>query len=430
LSGRREPTPRPVLGALALAGPAALFALDTGLALARRWRPRTFDGHVVLALGAAVAVAAVLVLLTREGARFVSRNGARLLLALLATLAGCAAAEAVLAIRADWVRRRDYHHRAPHLRIELNPDPTALRGLAARAHFTTNSRGVRGPECPPGAYRILAVGGSTTEGYFFDDDVVWTGRLRILLGEGTWVGNVGMSGYQSRNHLTFVQEGPLAGEADVLLFLIGVNDLQSDLETALPPPPPLPAPLWTKLRLTGGLFELVDGKPVERPVDAIWIEDPTGSVYNARRCRRAGPFLDRIPDLDRKVAAYRERVAALVAAARARGARPVFVTQPVLWKRDLSEDERSLLWFGWLREGDRVAYLTPECLRDAMDRYNAALLAETASLGAECIDVSDMCGVERFFTDDCHYTIEGSLALADRLAQWFRAHPAGERPRR
>jgi hypothetical protein len=145
--------------------------------------------------------------------------------------------------------------------------------------------------------------------------------------------------------------------------------------------------------------------------------------YKVRRLRRAVPLSDARPALDVPLAAYGERIVALAAASHARHARPVFVTQPVLRRRGLSERAEALLWFGWFAEGTRVHFLTAERLREVMDRYNAALVAACERAGAECVDVTAMSGDERYFLDDCHFTDAGSEELARRLAEWFRAHP-------
>ena len=82
----------------------------------------------------------------------------------------------------------------------------SLPGVSGPAQFTINDWGVRGPDFgSEGEYRILAVGGSTTECAVLDEGETWTSLLQAGLAERFpdrrfWVGNVGRSGHSTRDH--------------------------------------------------------------------------------------------------------------------------------------------------------------------------------------------------------------------------------------
>src|SRR5262249_1685256 len=75
---------------------------------------------------------------------------------------------------------------------------------------------------------ILAVGGSTTECLYLDQEEAWPRMLERQLnglGKQTWIGNVGKSGLRTREHVVQVEilldQHP---RLDTVLMLVGQND--------------------------------------------------------------------------------------------------------------------------------------------------------------------------------------------------------------
>ena len=54
-------------------------------------------------------------------------------------------------------------------------------------------------------------------------------------------------------------------------------------------------------------------------------------------------------------------------------------------------------------------------MRRGMDVYNERLLAVTAELGVECVDLSGMHGNPEYFYDDCHFNPAGAREVARLL---------------
>lgn len=118
------------------------------------------------------------------------------------------------------------------------PLPEFVPGVRDTAHFDTNQFGIRGPDFGPDGseYRILAVGGSTTECAMLDQPETWTALVGKAIpatasGEKVWVGNVGRSGLTSRDHVVemkyFVPQLP---RLDRVVIMVGINDLTSALK--------------------------------------------------------------------------------------------------------------------------------------------------------------------------------------------------------
>jgi len=96
--------------------------------------------------------------------------------------------------------------------------------------------GYVGPPLPRDndVYRVVAVGGSTTECGNLDDFETWPRLLMEAINVqqqrvSVWVANAGQSGRNTVDHLTLFQTLPILSKVDMLIFLIGINDLIASL---------------------------------------------------------------------------------------------------------------------------------------------------------------------------------------------------------
>ena len=332
----------------------------------------------------------------------------------------------------------EYHCRAPHLDVTFKPQADIMPGITGESRYSTNAFGIRGPEFPPrgDAYRILCVGGSTTECIYIDDRETWTQRLMDDLnaagGRKYWSGGVGVSGNSTAHHLKFLRESPLVDEIDALVFLIGINDyfwaysgMEDRYATEVPSYPAYP--WWARSNVHRvAVTELADTKRDvtsvrESFLKTVSTEDFLGKYYIQRRkLRREAEITADMPDLTQSLLEYQDRVRTIIEFCRNRRIGVLFATQPVLWRDDLSDDLKQLIWFGRLADG---RYLEIAELRKGMDRYNAALVEVCADMHAPLVDLTDMTGQPEYFYDDCHFNELGAKIVGDRIAAWFQTHP-------
>lgn len=421
-----RPSRRASARALALlaAGGLALVALDTARAAGAGWRPHGAIEWLGLALVALAALPAAAVAAWPRARRACALRAPELLLLAATGAAGLAALEWAAGRIEPGLRPAPPFHTRGAFREEIfHPDPASLPGIRGATRYTTLDSGVRAPGPPaPGQRRALCVGGSTTECVYLDDTATWPALVGAET--GWWVGNVGISGFDTRDHLRFLRGSPLMAGVEAVVLQVGVNDLWRALageeertdynrfETgAAPRPAPAarPAPLWSRARL----IQLWHTMWQEAP-DPVRREGIGGLEYQIRRERRAAATLTAgLPPLDAALAGYQDRLREMVAAARWRGAAPILATQPVLWADGIPREAADRCWFGWLPDG---RYLTLGALRRAMDAYNAALLAVCAETGAVCVDLSGLSGNPDWFYDDCHFTESGALEVARLVA--------------
>ncbi|NJL96072.1 MAG: hypothetical protein HC915_21240 [Anaerolineae bacterium] len=130
---------------------------------------------------------------------------------------------------AETIRRRDSRFVGqPYINYMLNPD-----------HPEINSRGFRGPEIelpkPPGRYRIVALGGSTTYGFDLPTwELTFPGQLQRILREDYGYTNVdvingGADLYTTWESLVNLQFRVLELEPDLIIIYHGVNDTTARL---------------------------------------------------------------------------------------------------------------------------------------------------------------------------------------------------------
>lgn len=409
-----------------------LLVVDTSIALLRGWRPESRVEMGFIAAFSTTAVLLVLLIVTRRGRAFLSRRQVAFpLMALVLTILGIfTISELTLRLWVEPARAVQFHKRERNMVWRFTPSPQVMAGVSPEARFTTNAEGIRGQQWPARdrAYRILCVGGSTTECVYLDDARTWPALLMAALNskhgsEGpkpVWVGNIGISGYDAKDHLKFVERSDLLRQIDCAVFLCGINDLQHalrdpELMTKL-------APRWE--RSMNWRFVLDGYLALRRKYGFVesMFEDRQGLDYELRRKTRAvAPVCGQLPDLTDAVSNYADIIKAIILKCRAVGVRPVFVCQPTMWREGLSKQALASMWLGMTADG---SFLSVERLREGIDRFNHALRDTCRAYGVECVDTSSMDGREDLYYDDVHLNEAGARVMADLVAKHFLSESA------
>ena len=344
----------------------------------------------------------------------------------------------------------------PGREVVLRPDPKLMPGVEGLAKFTGNNVGLRGSHFPVDSgqyYKIAAIGGSTTESLYLDDSEEWP---RLLMdginaqshGLQAWVGNGGQSGRNTVDHLVLIRTLRILSEMDLLIFLIGLNDMQPALSFNGQSTQALleaNAHRFGEQVSNGGkrlrpnrpyfkrteLFELakrssaifLDALSLEESVG--WLGVGPGKFIEEKRSLRASATRVDLPDLRTALHEYADRVQTIGGECRKLRTRCLFLTQPTMWREDLSTYERDLLWFGWVQqEGKSAAYLPAEVLEDAMDAFNDQLIMVCEEIELECLDLARLVPKDvSSFYDDAHLNEEGSITVARLLTEYISSNP-------
>ncbi|MBE7560628.1 SGNH/GDSL hydrolase family protein [bacterium] len=345
-----------------------------------------------------------------------------------------------------------YYPWYPRFAHAFRPDPKVVPGVSGIAHFTTNKWGLRGSEFNDQQdYRILAVGGSTTECLYLDDTEAWPHLVEAGLNEWgklgrVWVGNAGRSGLCTREHVAYMTYlPPQYPRLDAAIFLVGANDLAKFLLQGRAFDPNFSdTPHGREVTLYRGFsvfpgnsrlefFEATGYGRLWRRLSDRWsrrshgglVLDDVGQCYiDARQRRAAAVKYATLPDLEPALAAYAEELSRIIALCRKQAIRPVFMTQPVLWGEGLSPEDEALLWFGDVMGSPN--FYSSAALGEGMARFNHQLLEVCRQHGVECIDLVPLLPRDTsVFYDDMHFNEAGSRRVAGIVVDWWKANHDG-----
>jgi hypothetical protein len=271
-----------------------------------------------------------------------------------------------------------------------------------------------------------------------NDDQEWPHLLMVALnqrqrGLPVWVGNAGVSGLTTVDHASCLRRLPVLRQADLLIFLIGVNDLGAALLFGGAPTQEVledRAELFAEhapdgvshvrgLLRRSWLLALVRNslQHLSQMIFTWWSEQDVqiGALLSGRA---AGPVLP-LPDLRLALEEYAHRVRTLGQQCRQYRRRCVFLTQPTMWRAGLSAAEESLLYGGAVGyHGFARGYVPAPELGRAMAAYNQVLLAFCRKDQLECYDLAAAIPKDTSaFSAESHYNDNGARLVADYLAE-------------
>jgi lysophospholipase L1-like esterase len=349
-----------------------------------------------------------------------------------------------------------YYVWRPGRRAVTTPRPDVMPGINGRKRFSINDWGIRGDAFSDDQdYRILAIGGSTTECFYQDDSETWPYLLQEQLGaklnRRVWVGSVGKSGHNSQNHILtarlLLDQYP---RIDAIVLLVGVNDLHQRLARAedYEPAPDLdsltPAQYHRYLRGTFDVYpvrylahlpahertEIWERvRTIEYRLDKMaYRQELDGSQYARWRSYRqaATRLRTQLPDLAGSLGEYARNIETIIGLAKERGVRPIFLSQPTMWRPDLEPEIGKLVWMGGVGDytrgtrGTATDYYSIEALAEGMKLYNDTLRRVCRENEVECVDLDVLLPKDlTMFFDDCHFNDSGCRNVAAAIADYL-----------
>ena len=314
----------------------------------------------------------------------------------------------------------------PLLIVAGRPDST-LEAAGKVVHFNargqraTNVRDVPVPK-PPGVFRIVCEGGSTTFDLLAPDDAsTWPARLGTLLAPRADVANAGFPGWTSLESLVSLEIRDVDLAPDLVVVFSGVNDLQPAGHVPFFPDYSvghadiLPrvtgvAPVPVRLVSRSVLLEWLLGRL--RPAGA----PPAAEGFTPSYSWTGGPKRDDIPLA--AVAVYERNLRSTIAVARSHGARTLLVAQTARVRPEHEAEDRTWLE-GWTPGLTSKGYLA------GLASYNAVARRLGDEGAALFLDpFADGAFPDTAFQDPVHFSPEGSERFARALAA-FLAAPGG-----
>lgn len=115
---------------------------------------------------------------------------------------------------------------------------------------------------------------------------------------------------------------------------------------------------------------------------------------------------------------YAQNLRSLVGICRANRANVVFVTEPAIYRVDLSEEEKSLLYF---RPGGRR--YPPEDMARLLELFNEQVRLVGSEMDVPVIDLAGALPRDTsVFYDDCHFNNSGCARVAQLIAEALLQH--------
>lgn len=284
--------------------------------------------------------------------------------------------------------------------------------------------------------RVAVIGGSSVESAALEEPKRWPAVLARRLGEAlpgrpVTVLNLGVSAADTRAHLATVAQHAVKLDLDYMVFLLGANDLdRSDSafhpllgeEALLQRDLPFVRALLLNFQLARRLRVLsLRLRGLEHFAAPPGDEHP---YFRADALYRAG--LPVLPTARREISAealrdYDLNIASLAGLAGTHGIIPIFLTQPMLWKPDMSPSEEAVDWLGALAVKDGRRYRVPAGEKARiMETLNRQLRATCAARGLRCIDIEPR--IPRtlgYFYDSVHLNEAGAEAVAREVAEFM-----------
>lgn len=276
----------------------------------------------------------------------------------------------------------------------------------------TNALGHRGadlaPVKPPGGFRVVCLGGSTTFGYgATSDDAAYPAVLQRLLaaaapGRAVEVLNAGVPGWSSRNSIDNFAARLAHLDADLVLIKHNNNDLYETWNPAYQA-----RAAWT---------------PGEAPARGLLarLAGASGFVrWATRRAGRRALAVKREAFSPEGLAAFEANLLASVRLLRARGARPVLCTYPGVYPPTEAAAARMRFKGRALLAGTlKRCPLAYGALVEGLAAYNAAIRALARAEGVDLIDLEALVPREpALYVDYIHHDDAGLQVVAARVAQ-------------
>ena len=337
----------------------------------------------------------------------------------------------------------------PLLEQTFEPDSLLFPGIKGTSLFQINENGFRGEKGPDThKTNFLVLGGSTAECLYLDQQETWPFLIGLGLcrsdhsGEKSnyWVGNAGRSGYSSRHNILEMRHLlPQFPAIDTVLILIGGNDFLRRLHEG-----ENYSPAYDKQELMERTFlirPLKSYQPWYKRL-ALWhliriqireyqkmqhketVQDASGKFLKEWREARtkSEQFIRQLPTMETALEEYQNNLLEIIRLADSLSVEIVLMTQPVMWRPQMSPADDVLLTAGALGLGNEAGqFYSTEALYGGMEMYNEVTRNTAISKGKKLVDLARLIPPNQtMFYDDMHFNEYGAQRVAEEVLRCLR----------
>ncbi len=323
----------------------------------------------------------------------------------------------------------------PGLKKVFLPDSSSFHGIYNESHFTINSLGYRGPLIMDKSkeYRILVIGGSTSECLYLDDSETWGNMMMNYLdktidGRKVIVMNVGKSGFNLRDHIIELNNLSEKYNPDMIIIMVGANDMLLKLSKRWVWKPFNESNYdYSRVFSSSGGYSWKSSvvyrlyKYFANGYNKIKPQDVNGNSLIEQRLERqnSGNIIKEIPDLNAPLEDYENNLKRIINVTREKNITLLFATQPYLWKENMTKEEDLSLWMTTDFNGN---YYPIKTMIVSMNAFNRKLLEVCKkNKDVKCMDLDkSVPKTLDYFYDDMHFNEEGASLVAEKLSLYIK----------
>ena len=294
-----------------------------------------------------------------------------------------------------------------------------------RNKFGFRSLSMQTREKPKNTFRVICLGASTTDQMTQNTQDTWSGILEILLNKEFGkqdirieVAAFGRGGETVGDRLSWVKNYLLEFQPDMVITLQGINNLAHGGKFSKP-----------KYELNRIKYQCLKLSQICRRVKLIkfriqtYFAKKSGNVVewhskNLPELRSKYKKLKYVKELTREpdpINSFSVEMNALLGLLGDAGIDVIVMSQPVIWKENMSLEEKELLWFPIVGSDGSVRPGT-KWLAEENNRYNNAQKQVADHYNMTFLDLDKKIPkLLEFFFDDCHFTDIGSKRVADEI---------------
>jgi lysophospholipase L1-like esterase len=308
---------------------------------------------------------------------------------------------------------------------------------AGNYQYRVNKYGFRGEPPSSNAFpRIAIFGGSTVEDWPLRDDKTWVKQFEKSLKTETpriGVANFGKSGVNARHHLIQLPEVlPNNPKFDVIIVLMGLNDFLYDYHIHHNF---ITANDWWRNQAfmynkydEGKIATIAIVNRVAKLVLQSKSNPPTSNfgdfmqtLYSAHKKITPNQIINSIPLKKEALQEYAKSILLLKNYADNYGAKIIFINQPFLWSKNMSEVSKKQLIAGFIgndMNSPNTQWYSSSALEDGLSLYNKKMLEVCKEYTLNCIDLASLLPKDNTnYIDDFHFSEKGAEQVGKIIAK-------------
>ncbi|MDO6596409.1 GDSL-type esterase/lipase family protein [Oceanihabitans sp. 2_MG-2023] len=322
----------------------------------------------------------------------------------------------------------DYYTNTPNTSQKYNENPSKIDGISGFYEIGYDALGSRSvSDYAKAKHKIVAIGGSTTICSVLTQEKTWTALLDKKLGDSYWVGNFARSGNSSNHHILQLQhllDKPELKDTKTILMLVGVNDCRGyliapdkymhmpDLEvkkSAFMHIPNSELPFLRKLTL----FKLA--KKARQRI--LFLSKPQRPLDYLETFENQTKPITKLPELTDGLNHYEHNLIKIIKETRKRNISIIFMTQPTIWKKNLSDKYKTLL--AARAHYNKTPLYTGKALNKIMTIFNKRLMTVCDTYNVPVLDLQ-LPKNQTIFYDDMHFNESGAEIVAEKVYQFLK----------